>query len=154
MAMTTRERKPWAAGAMLALIFSSSVAAGADTGSGAAAVPAKAAEAKGKALTGAAARASEPGKAVVALLTAARKGDRAAVRKLLLPEVVKDLDASPEMVMEVLKDIGDETISEITIEIVDADMAKGRVGKQRSPSLHESTGMTLKRVDGTWKVSL
>jgi hypothetical protein len=104
-------------------------------------------------LTGEAARMSEPGKAVIALIKAARKGDRAAVRNLLLPDVVKDLESNPEMVLQLLSTMADETISEITIDIVDADSAKGRVGKTAG-STHESTGMTLKRVGGVWKISL
>jgi predicted lipid-binding transport protein (Tim44 family) len=99
----------------------------------ASAEPSPAAKTNAKSLTGEAARASDPGKAVVAIIKAARKGDRTAVKNLLLPEVVKDL--------------------EITIDIVDADQAKGRVGKTEG-SVHESTGMTLKRVGGVWKISL
>jgi hypothetical protein len=108
---------------------------------------------KPSSLSGEAARKSEPGRAVVALITAARKGDRAAVRNLLLPEVVKDLDADAAGVMKLLSTMADPTISEITIDIVDADLAKGRVTK-REGSNSESTGMTIKRVDGVWKVSL
>lgn len=104
-------------------------------------------------LSGEAARKSEPGRAVVALITAARKGDRAAVRNLLLPEVVKDLDANPAGVMNLLATMADPTISEITIDIVDADLAKGRVTKREGAS-SESTGMTIKRVAGVWKISL
>jgi hypothetical protein len=104
-------------------------------------------------LSGEAARKSEPGRAVVALITAARKGDRAAVRNLLLPEAVKDLDADAAGVMNLLATMADPTISVITIDIVDADLAKGRVTK-REGSSSESTGMTIKRVDGVWKVSL
>ena len=109
--------------------------------------------AKPSSLSGEAARKSEPGRAVVALINSARKGDRAAVRKLLLPEVVKDLDADAAGVMKLLATMADPTISEITIDIVDADLAKGRVTK-REGSSSESTGMTIKRVDGVWKVSL
>jgi hypothetical protein len=104
-------------------------------------------------LTGEAARKSEPGRAVVALITAARKGDRAAVRNLLLPDVVKDLDADAAGVMNLLANMADPAISEITIDIVDADHAKGRVTR-REGSSSESTGMTIKRVAGVWKISL
>jgi hypothetical protein len=104
-------------------------------------------------LSGEAARKSEPGRAVVALITAARKGDRAAVRALLLPEVVKDLDASPVAVMALLASMADPAISELTIELVDADLAKGRVTKHEG-AVSESTGMTIKRVAGAWKISL
>jgi hypothetical protein len=119
----------------------------------ASAEPSPAAKAKAESLTGEAARKSDPGKAVVAIIKAARKGDRAAVKSLLLPEVLKDLESNPEMVLQVLSTMADETISEITIDIIDADQAKGRVGKTVG-SLHESTGMTLKRVGGVWKISL
>jgi hypothetical protein len=105
-------------------------------------------------LSGAAARNSEPGRAIVALIAAARKGDRTAVRNLLLPEVVKDLDGpSGAAVMELLSTMADKAVSEITVEIVDADTAKGRVTK-REGSSSESTGMTVKRVGGVWKISL
>jgi hypothetical protein len=105
-------------------------------------------------LSGAAARNTEPGRAIVALITAARKGDRAAVRNLLLPEVVKDLDGPDGgAVMELLSTMADKAVSEITVEIVDADTAKGRVTK-REGSSSESTGMTVKRVGGVWKISL
>ena len=104
-------------------------------------------------LSGEAARTSEPGRAIVALIKAARKGDRAAVRALLLPEVVKDLDASGPAVMEMLATMADPAISEITVEVVDADLAKARVTKRTGGS-SESTGMAVKRVGGVWKISL
>ena len=105
-------------------------------------------------LSGAAARNSEPGRAIVALITAARKKDRAAVRNLLLPVVVRDLDGpSGAEVMEMLATMSDAAISEITVEIVDADLAKGRVTRREGAS-SESTGMTVKRVSGVWKISL
>ena len=108
---------------------------------------------KAPSLSGEAAKKSEPGRAVVALITAARKKDRSAVRALLLPDVIKDLDASPDAVMTLIATMADPTISELTIDMVDADQAKGRVTK-REGSVSESTGMTIKRVDGVWKISL
>lgn len=105
-------------------------------------------------LSGEAAKKSEPGRAVVALITAARKGDRDAVRKLLLPDAAKDLDGPMgPMAMEMVATMADPAISELTIEMVGADEAKGRVTK-RSGAMSESTGMTIKRVDGVWKISL
>lgn len=105
-------------------------------------------------LSGEAAKKSEPGKAVVALIAAARAKDKAKVRSLLLPEVVKDLDGPDgPMVMEMIATMADEAISQITIDMVGADEAKGRVGK-KSGSTSESTGMTIKRVGGAWKISL
>jgi hypothetical protein len=105
-------------------------------------------------LSGEAAKKSEPGKAVVALITAARAKDKAAVRKLLLPDVVKDLDgAAGPMVMELIATMADDTISQLAIQMVGADEAKGRVTK-KTGSVRESTGMTIKRVDGAWKISL
>jgi hypothetical protein len=104
-------------------------------------------------LSGEAAKKSEPGKAVVALITAARAKDAAKVRALLLPEVQKDLDAAGPAVMEMIATMADDAISEITIDMVGADEAKGRVTK-REGSSSESTGMTIKRVGGAWRVSL
>lgn len=105
-------------------------------------------------LSGEAAKKSEPGRAVVALITAARKGDRDAVRKLLLPDALKDFDGPMgPMAMEMTATMADPAISELTIEMVSADEAKGRVTK-RSGAMSESTGMTIKRVDGVWKISL
>jgi hypothetical protein len=104
-------------------------------------------------LSGEAAKKSEPGKAVVALITAARAKDKAKVRALLLPEVQKDLDAAGPAVMEMIATMADATISEITIDMVGPDEAKGRVTK-REGSASESTGMTIKRVGGAWKISL
>jgi hypothetical protein len=140
--MPTTTLKPVVAAALLA----AALLAGDATAAPEAAKPAS--------LSGEAARKSEPGRAVVALITAARKGDRAAVRALLLPEVVKDLDgpAGPA-VMTMIATIADPAISELTIDMVDADLAKGRVTK-REGSMSESTGMTIKRVEGVWKISL
>ncbi len=104
-------------------------------------------------LPGEAAKKSEPGKAVVALITAARAKDKAKVRALLLPEAQKDLDALGPAVMEMIAGIADASISELTIDMVGADEAKGRVTK-REGSSSESTGMTIKRVEGAWRVSL
>jgi hypothetical protein len=87
------------------------------------------------------------GKAVVAVITAARAKDKAKVRALLLPEVQKDLDAAGPAVMEMIATMADATISEITIDMVGPDEAKGRVTK-REGSASESTGMTIKRVGG------
>jgi hypothetical protein len=78
---------------------------------------------------------------------------KAAVRKLLLPEAQKDLDALEPAVMEMIAGIADATISEITIDMAGADEAKGRVTKRGSLG-SESTGMAIKRVDGAWRVSL
>jgi hypothetical protein len=104
-------------------------------------------------LSGEAAKKSEPGKAVVALITAARAKDKAKVRALLLPEVQKDLDAEGPAVMELIATMADDAISQITIDMVGADEAKGRVGKKMGAT-SESTGMTIKRVGGAWKISL
>lgn len=104
-------------------------------------------------LSGEAAKKSEPGKAVVALITAARAKDKAKVRALLLPEVQKDLDAAGPAVMDMIATMADPAISEITIDMVGADEAKGRVTK-KDGSTTESTGMTIKRVAGAWRVSL
>ena len=104
-------------------------------------------------LAGEAAKKSEPGKAVVALIGAARAKDTAKVRALLLPEVQKDLDAAGPAVMEMIATMADDAISEITIDMVGADEAKGRVGK-KTGGTSESTGMTIQRVDGVWRVSL
>jgi hypothetical protein len=105
-------------------------------------------------LSGEAAKKSEPGKAVVALITAARAKDKAAMRKLLLPEVVKDIDGpNGALAMEMVATMADPAISELTIEMVSPDHATGRVTKRDGAS-SESTGMTIKRVDGAWKISL
>jgi len=104
-------------------------------------------------LSGDAARKSEPGQAVVALFRAAHKGDHAEVRKWLLPDVVKDFDGDPNFVIGVLKDASDANVSELTIDMESATSAKGRVTvRQGSNSM--STGMTIKKVDGVWKISL
>jgi hypothetical protein len=104
-------------------------------------------------LSGDAVRKSEPGQSVVALFRAAHKGDRAEVRKLLLPDVLKDFDGDPNFVIGVLKDASDANVSELTINMESATAAKGRVTvRQASNSM--STGMTIKKVDGVWKISM
>jgi len=148
MLKVTGHRWRLIAAAMLALVLPEVVPVGSATTT----LSAQGATKPG-ALTGEAARRSPPGQAVVAAITAARKGDRAAVRKLLLPDVVKDLDDNPEFVLMVLSTMADEAISEITIEMEGADLASGRVTK-RQGSTTESTGITIKRVDGGWKISL
>ena len=111
------------------------------------------AAAKPATLSGDAARKSEPGQAVVALFRAAHKGDRAEVRKLLLPDVLKDFDGDPNFVIGVLKDASDANVSELTIDMESATAAKGRVTvRQGSNSM--STGMTIRKIDGVWKISL
>jgi hypothetical protein len=104
-------------------------------------------------LSGDAARKSEPGQSVVALFQAAHKGDRAEVRKRLLPDVLKDFDGDPNFVIAVLKDASDANVSELTIEMESATTATGRV-TVRQGSNSVSTGMTIQKVDGVWKISL
>lgn len=104
-------------------------------------------------LSGDAARKSEPGQAVVALFRAAHKGDRAAVRSLMLPEVVKDMDADPKAVMLAITESSDANVSELTIEMRSPTEAKGEV-TVRKGSNSMSTGMTIKKVDGVWKISM
>lgn len=141
-------------GKRVAVVVLSSVLASAAAVLAAGPSPAQAAEEAKAPLSGEAAKKSEPGQAVVALITAARKGDRDAVRKLLLPEVVKDIDGPDgAMAMELIATMADPAISELTVEMVSADHAQGRVTK-RQGSMSESTGMTIKRVDGVWKISL
>lgn len=111
------------------------------------------ATAKPATLSGDAARKSEPGQAVVALFRAAHKGDRAEVRRLLLPDVLKDFDGDPNFVIGVLKDASDANVSELTIDMESPTSAKGRV-TMRQGSNSMSTGMTIRKVDGLWKISL